>query len=142
MMGIAFEACVFSWRKPMLLRIAIDSVVLIHFAFILFVALGGLLVLRWPKVTWLHIPAAVWGALIEFFGWACPLTSFEVMLQKKIGRTGYSGGFVDAYVMPIVYPPGLTRSTQIALGVGVVALNCALYGWVILRQLRKKQNKA
>jgi len=124
----------------MFLRIATDSVVLAHFAFILFVALGGLLVLRWPKVAWLHIPAATWGALIEFFGWACPLTSLEVMLQQEIGRAGFSGGFVDAYIMPIVYPPGLTRSAQIVIGVGVVSLNCVLYGLVVLRRLRRKCN--
>ena len=114
--------------------LAADFVVLLHLGFILFVALGGLLVLRWPRLAWLHLPAVAWGALIELAGSIiCPLTPWENALREAAGESGYGGGFVDHYIVPLVYPPGLTRSMQVALGVLVLAVNGLAYGALALR---------
>src|SRR5262249_34870562 len=100
---------------------------LVHLTFIVFVALGGLLALRWRWVPWLHLPAVGWGALLEFFGLTCPLTPLENWLRGLGGTRGYSGGFVERYVLPLVYPAALTRELQVALGVLVCALNGTVY---------------
>jgi hypothetical protein len=104
--------------------------------FVLFVVLGGLLVLRWPRLAWLHLPAAVWGALIEFAGWICPLTPLENRLRRAGGTAGYAGGFVEHYLLPVLYPVGLTRGVQYVLGAGVVLVNAAVYWWVFRRVRR------
>ena len=104
-----------------------DLILLLHFAFVLFVVLGGLLVLRWPRLAWVHLPAAMWGATIEFTGWICPLTPLEVALRRTEGGAGYEGGFIEHYITAVLYPAGLTRNTQFALGLAVMALNAALY---------------
>src|SRR5438105_5502374 len=110
----------------MVFKLAANALALIHLAFILFVVLGGLLLLRWPKLMWIHIPAAVWGALIEFAGWYCPLTSIENHLLRRAGEAGYSGGFVAHYVFRLIYPSGLTRGIEIAIGVFVLAVNVSV----------------
>ena len=115
---------------------AADLVALTHFAFVLFVVLGGLLVLRWRRVAWVHLPCAVWGALIEFTGCICPLTPLENWLRRRAGGADYSGGFIEHYVMPILYPVGLTRSIQIGLGIAVIVINVALYLWIFSRPSR------
>ncbi len=115
-----------------------DAVLLLHFAFVVFVAAGGLLVLRWPRLAWLHLPAAVWGALVELAGWICPLTPLENYLRERTGRTGYSGDFVEHYLMLLIYPSGLTANTQLLLGVGVLAVNLAIYAAVLLRARRRR----
>ena len=120
----------------MFLKLAADLVVLLHFAFILFVVLGGLVVFRWPKFMWLHIPAAAWGAFIELTGRVCPLTPLENRLRIAAGETGYSGGFIEEYLIPVVYPDGLTRLVQISLGVSVVAINLIFYGLLVARRPR------
>jgi hypothetical protein len=120
----------------MFLKLAADLVVLLHFAFILFVVLGGLVVFRWPRFMWLHMPAAAWGAFIEFSGRVCPLTPLENRLRIAAGETGYSGGFIEAYLIPVVYPDSLTRWVQISLGVGVVAINLVFYGLIVARRPR------
>jgi hypothetical protein len=120
----------------MFLKLAADFVVLLHLAFILFVVLGGLVVFRWPRFMWLHMPAAAWGAFIEFSGRVCPLTPLENRLQIAAGETGYSGGFIEAYLIPVVYPDRLTRWVQISLGVGVVAINLVFYGLIVGRRPR------
>lgn len=125
----------------MLLRLAADTVVLLHFTFILFVAFGGLVVLRWPRFIWFHMPAAVWGAFIEFTGRVCPLTPLENRLRIAVGETGYSGGFIEEYLIPVVYPDGLTRWIQISLGVGVVSINLVFYGLLVARRLRANINQ-
>ena len=112
-----------------------DLVVAAHFLFVLFVVLGGLLVLRWPKVAYLHIPAAVYGAAIEFFGWICPLTPLENRLRRLAGESGYSGGFIEHYLLPILYPSALTRDIQLLLGALVIGVNLAIY-WYVLRRGR------
>jgi hypothetical protein len=114
-------------------RFLADLVVGVHFLFVLFVVLGGLLVMRWPGVAYLHIPAALWGAAIEFGGWVCPLTPLELWLRRGAGSAGYSGGFVEHYILPILYPSALTRNIQFFLGLTVLAVNLAIYGYLIRR---------
>jgi hypothetical protein len=104
-----------------------DLVVLIHFAFVLFVGLGGLLVLQWRRIAWLHVPAAVWGAAIEFGGWICPLTPLENRLRTLGGAESYTGDFIGRYLIPLMYPAELTRELQLVLGGIVVVLNVTVY---------------
>ena len=108
-------------------RVAATAVAILHGAFILFVVLGGLVVLRWPRLAWIHLPAAVWGALIEFAGWYCPLTSIENHLLRRAGRAGYGDGFVAHYLFAIIYPHGLTRGMEVAIGAFVLIVNVAVY---------------
>ena len=121
-------------------KTAADVVVVIHLAFILFVAVGGLLVLRWPRLAWMHVPAVVWGALIELAGWVCPLTPLENRLRGAAGEAAFDGGFIDRYIMPIVYPAGLTRGMQLALGTAVIAVNLVVYGWLVFRRKRRSSH--
>jgi Protein of Unknown function (DUF2784) len=111
-----------------------DLVVILHFAFVLFVVLGGLLALRWPRMAFLHIPAAIWGVLIEFAGWVCPLTPLEQSLRLKAGEQGYSGSFVEHYMLPVLYPSGLTRTVQLGLGALVIVINFCVYGYLVRRR--------
>jgi len=117
-----------------------DLVVLVHFLFVLFVVLGALLIIRWRKVLWLHLPAAVWAAWIEFSGKICPLTPLENWLRMKGGGSGYAGDFVGHYLMPILYPSGLTRKVQFILGGVVIGVNLIIYGYVFFIS-RKKGGK-
>ena len=117
----------------MIYRLLADLVVLLHVGFVLFVVLGGLLVLRWRRLAWVHLPAALWGALIEFAGWVCPLTPLENRLRALGGGESYDTGFVEHYVVPLLYPRELTRGSQVVLGLGVVLLNLVVYAWVVTR---------
>jgi hypothetical protein len=108
-------------------RAAADAILVTHLAFVLFALFGALLVLRWPRLAWLHIPAVVWAAFIEFSGTICPLTPLEVALRQRAGQAGYGGGFIDHYVVSLLYPEGLTRAAQTVLGAMVVALSAAIY---------------
>lgn len=123
----------------MIYRALADLVLVVHLAFVLFVLLGGLLVLRWPRVALVHIPAAIWGILIEYSGWICPLTPLENSLRQAGGEAGYRGGFIQHYIQPALYPAGLTRDTQIALGSLAVLVNLTAYGVVIARRRRTVQ---
>lgn len=114
----------------MIERIAADLIVLLHLAFILFVGLGALFCLCWKWMAWLHLPAAAWGAAIEFSHGICPLTPLEQRLRLAAGDAGYSGGFIDHYLLPVIYPAGLDAYVQYALGTLVVLLNLALYAWI------------
>jgi hypothetical protein len=125
----------------MLYQLAANLVVLVHLAFILFVVLGGVLVVRWRRMAWLHIPAAIWGALIEFAGWICPLTPLERRLREAGGNAGYEGGFVEHYIVPIVYPIDLTREMQLLLGALVIAVNVVAYALVLARWRRRKRRQ-
>jgi len=107
-----------------------DIVLITHALFIVFVIFGGLVVLKWHKVMWLHIPCAIWGALIEFFGWVCPLTYLENYLRGPGNADYYEGGFIQHYLMPIIYPAGLTTGIQILLGVIVIIINLIIYSLV------------
>jgi hypothetical protein len=115
--------------------LAADLVLVLHLGFVVFVALGGLLVLRWPRTAWVHIPAAAWGAAIEFGGWICPLTPLENQLRERAGESPYAGDFVARYLVPVIYPEGLTREAQIVLGAAVVGVNAVIYA-VVLRRRR------
>ena len=118
----------------MLFRIAADGVLLLHLAFILFVVLGGWLVLRRPRVAWLHLPAVLWGALIELMGWVCPLTPLENRLRVASGSAGFDESFIEHYLLPVVYPATMSRTLQIVLGVGVILVNLVWYGALIRRR--------
>lgn len=109
-----------------------DVVLLLHLMFILFVVFGVLLVRRFPRLVWLHLPAAIWGALTEFTGRTCPLTPLENQLRRLGGEAGYRGGFIEHYLMPVIYPESLTRELQIVLGIGVIVINLA--GYALLRR--------
>lgn len=113
-----------------------DFVLVLHFVFLAFVLLGGLLVFWRPMVAWLHLPAVFWGAVIEFKGFICPLTPLENLLRNLGGEVGYETSFIERYVLPIVYPTQLTRELQIAFGIGVLVLNAGLYAVLLLRKPR------
>ena len=112
----------------MLKLLSADLIVLIHFSFILFVMFGGFLVMKWRKLIWLHLPAAVWGVLIEFFGWICPLTTWENQFRRNNGGE-YSTGFIEHYIIPLIYPDVLNRDIQIVLGIALILLNLFIYTW-------------
>ncbi len=121
-----------NWGDVLMILIS-DFIVLIHFGFILFVILGGLLVIKWKKFIWLHLPAASWGALIEFFGWLCPLTTLENQLRRNNDSEVYLNGFVEQYIIPLIYPEELTRDIQTILGVAVIVINLLIY-YVVLKK--------
>jgi len=122
-------------------RILADLVVGLHFVFVVFVVAGGLLVLRWPKVAFVHLPAAVWGAAIEFAGWVCPLTPLENSLRRQAGESGYSTGFLEHYLLPVLYPSALTRDTQLLLGAAVIGINLAIYVYVLRRRHKRRRSR-
>lgn len=121
----------------MLNLIAADLIVFIHFSFILFVIFGGFLVLKWRKLIWLHFPAATWGGLIEFAGWICPLTTFENRLRSASGG-GYASGFIEHYIIPVIYPSVLTREIQVVLGLAVILLNGLIYRKLFMKWLARR----
>jgi len=108
-------------------------VILVHLIFILFVPFGGILVFRKRWWALLHIPVFLWGALISFGGWICPLTPLENWLRVKGGELGYHGGFIEHYLLPIIYPRNLTRGVQITMGIAVLILNLVIYGIIVSR---------
>lgn len=120
----------------MLPSITADLLVALHFGFILFVVFGGLLVARWRWIAWLHLPAAVWGAVIELVGGVCPLTPLENHLRRLAGEAGYTHGFIDEYIAPLVYPRGLTPHIQLTLGIAVVIVNLLIYAWILRKRRR------
>lgn len=115
---------------------AADAVLLVHLLFIAFVLGGGLLVLRWLRLAWLHLPAAAWGVVVELMHWQCPLTPLENHLRQAAGQAGYQGGFIEHYLVPLIYPAGLTPQIQLWLGVFVLLLNVLIYVGVLWRVLR------
>lgn len=119
-------------------RLLADAVVLLHGLFIVFAVAGGLLVLRWPRLAWLHLPAAVWGVLVELNHWMCPLTPLENRLRRAAGEAGYDGGFIEHYLIPLIYPAGLTPQVQLWLGGGVLLINLAVYLQVVRRARRRR----
>jgi hypothetical protein len=107
-------------------RIAADAVVVVHFGFILFVAIGGVIAWRWPRLLWLHVPAVAWGLGIVAVGFACPLTPLELRLRRLAGGQGYEGGFVDRYIEDVIYPGEYTWLVRTVIAVAVVV------GWTVL----------
>lgn len=120
----------------MLWRLLANAVVLLHGLFILFIVFGGFLTWRWRGVAWVHVPFAVWGVLIEYFGWVCPLTPLENHFRARAGLAGYSGGFIEHYLLPIIYPAGLTPRTQILLGTLALIVNLCAYAGFFYRGLK------
>lgn len=117
------------------MRVLADLVVVMHVAFIVFVLIGGLLASRWRWMPVVHLPAVLWGAAVELFGWVCPLTPLENLLRRAGGGEGYSVNFIEWYLVPVVYPAGLTRELQLFLGVTVVAVNAVIY-FVVLHRVK------
>jgi len=111
--------------------LAANLLVVFHLGFVCFVLCGGLLVFRWRRLALLHLPAAAWGAWIEFRGWVCPLTPLEQQLRQAAGGAGYSGGFIERYLLPVLYPERLDHDVQFVLGAVVVVVNLAVYGWLL-----------
>ncbi len=123
----------------MIYRILADITLLAHAAFILFVVLGGLLVAWRPWLAWLHVPTALWGALITLIGWTCPLTPLENHLRRLGGQAGYTDSFLEQYLISFIYPGGIGPTGWTLLGIGVVAVNLAIYGWIWRRRRRRTQ---
>ena len=121
----------------MIISIGADFVLVIHLLFILFAIFGGLLVLRHHWIVWLHLPAMGWAAMISFAGWICPLTPLENALRRAAGEAAYSGGFINRYLTPVIYPEGYTRELAIAAGIAVLVINMLVYGFVIYRKVRQ-----
>lgn len=117
----------------MLAGLAAEAVLIVHLLFILFVMLGAIGVMRWPRLLWLHLPAVAWGIYIEFSGKICPLTPLENHLRHLAGQAGYQGDFISQYLLPILYPPGLDSATQWMLGGLVILVNLVLYGLMVVR---------
>lgn len=111
-----------------------NLVLLAHLAFILFVALGGLAVLRWPRLAWLHLPCVAWGVTVELMGWYCPLTPLENHFLRLAGETGYAGDFLQHYLLSAIYPEGLTRHAQTVIGLMALAINLPVYGWLLYQR--------
>lgn len=116
-----------------------DAVLLLHLAFILLVILGGLLVWRWPRLAWLHLPALAWGAWVELSGRICPLTPLENHFRRLAGEQAYAGDFLQHYLVALIYPDALTRELQIALGLGAILVNIPVYAWLWRRRRRTPQ---
>lgn len=123
----------------MFYRVAADAVLVMHLLFILFVLFGGLLIPRWRWLAWAHVPAVAWGMTVEFFSLYCPLTPLENSLRRAAGDSGYSGGFIEHYLVALIYPAGLTPRIQLLLGSVVLALNLLVYLWLIRRWLRRRR---
>lgn len=121
----------------MVYRLAADAVVLFHLFFIVFVLAGGLAVWRWPRVALVHVPTMAWGMIVEFMHVYCPLTPLENALRLKAGEQGYEGGFVEHYLIPLIYPAALTPAIQLWLGAIVVSINALVYGVLLFRWLRR-----
>jgi hypothetical protein len=113
-----------------------NAVLVLHAAFVVFVLFGGLLALHWRRLPWLHLPSVLWVILIELNGWICPLTPLENRLREAAGAQGYSGGFIEHYLLPLVYPPGLTPGLQALFAAIVTGVNIAVYGLLWSRRRR------
>jgi hypothetical protein len=123
-------------------RVLADATVLLHLAFVVFVVLGGLLVLRWPRVVWLHLPAAAWGAWVELSGSVCPLTPLENWLRTREGGSAYAGSFVEHHLLPVLYPASFSRELQLALAALVILVNALIYAGVWRQRSRAGSDRA
>ena len=124
----------------MIYRWLADLTVVAHGGFVAFVILGGFLAIRWRRLAWLHVPAAIWGVLIEVAGWICPLTPLENALRQRAGDAGYSGGFVEHYLVRALYPAGLTAGVRWTLAGFALAVNVLAYFLVVSRRARRDGN--
>lgn len=126
----------------MLYRTLADGLVVVHLAFVLFVVLGGVLAWRWPRLAWVHLPAFVWGVWISITGAICPLTPLENRLRRIGGEAGYDGGFIEQYLLPVLYPGAMTREIQIGIGIGVLVWNVAIYAALLARTRRRARERS
>lgn len=124
----------------MIYRIFADIVVIFHLAFIVFAVIGGILILRWKSIVWLHLPATIWAVLILLVGWVCPLTPLENFLRQKGGERGYETSFIDQYIIPVIYPGELSSSVEFLLAMVLALVNCSIYGWFLLWKKCPKNN--
>ena len=115
-----------------------DLLVVFHLVFILYVMAGALLIFKWPKTLWLNMPACFWGMTVEITGWICPLTPWEIQLRRLAGEEGYTGSFIEHYLIPIIYPSGLTREVQMVLGGTVLIVNLCLYTLILIKKRKRK----
>lgn len=122
----------------MLSRILADSVLFLHFAFVIFVIFGGFLVAHKPWIAWLHIPMVLWSSIVNLLGWVCPLTPLENLYRSKAGREGYQGGFIEHYIAPIIYPEGLSYEMGVTVGGFVFIWNILIYTYLIQRHRGKR----
>jgi hypothetical protein len=122
----------------MIYRILAEATMFVHFAYLVFVVVGGLMALRWGWILLLHAPAFVWGGVMSLMGWICPLTPLENRFRRLAGEEGYDTGFIEHYIVSILYPPGLTRTHQIALGLGLLLLNGIVYAYLARRRFTRK----
>jgi hypothetical protein len=113
-------------------------VVFAHLAFVVFATLGGVLALRWPRIAWVHLPSAAWAVFVEFSGRLCPLTPLENILRRRAGLEDYSGDFIANYMFPVLYPAGLTREAQLAIGCFVIVMNVTAYVFVWRRRVQRR----
>ena len=120
-------------------HLLIDLVLLLHLGVVLFVIGGGLLLLKWPRLAWLHLPAAIWGAIVEYTGWICPLTPIENTLRAMARESAYGSDFIGHYLLPLMYPAGLTSHIQFLLGTTVVLVNLTIYWLVFGKPSRRRQ---
>lgn len=125
-------------RLSVLYNVAADFIVLLHFSFIVFVLIGGLLVFKWRWLIWVHLPAAIWGALIVIVGWICPLTPIENMLRQAGGSEVYLTGFIQHYIEPVIYPSDLKPEIFIAMGIFVIVVNVIVYTIIFIKCKRIK----
>ena len=124
----------------MLYRFLADIVLVLHLGFVLFVVAGAFLILRWPRLAWVQPPAALWGVLVEWSGWICPLTPLENRLRAQGGAAGYAGGFVEHYLVPVLYPASLSRGVQVVLGATVLVVNVIAYAFVLARTTASRRS--
>ena len=124
----------------MIYHVTANLLVMIHLAFIVFVIAGAFIVLKWPWVTLLHIPAVIWGAIVELKGWICVLTPWENNLRHLAGQEGYSGGFIEHYIVSLIYPAELTHDAQIVMGLIVITINLCIYSFIAYRLMCEKKH--
>jgi len=122
----------------MLFQLAADFIIILHFTFIVFVLVGGILVLKWRWLIWLHLPAVIWGVLISFMGWICPLTPLENMLRQAGGGKVYLTGFIEQYIVPLIYPSGFNHEMFFAIGLFVVVVNVIVYAFIFNKRGKSK----
>lgn len=119
-------------------RLLADAITILHIAFIVFVFVGGFLIIRKPKIVWLHLPAVIWGLAMTFLGWGCPLTSLEKWLRRVAGQNGYDGGFIEHYFGPVIYPGGMPNAAEPLAGIFVLVWSIAIYSFAFAR-IRQRQ---
>jgi len=120
-------------------HVTANLLVMIHLVFIVFVIAGGFIVLIWPWVILLHIPAVIWGGIVELKGWICVLTPWENNLRRLAGQEGYPGGFIEHYIVSLIYPAELTRDAQIVMGVIVIIINLCVYSFIVYRLMCERK---